>query len=184
MATPADPLPERLEGEGGLLLRRWRPADADGMAAAVAESAERLRPWMHWMAREPLSAEDRRELLREWDTEWERGGDVHMAIVVDGEFAGGAGLSRRRGPGALEIGYWVRSGFEGRGLATEASRLLAAAALEVPGIERVEIRADLANHRSHRVPERLGFESAGEAPSLFDVPAGTGTERVWRLSRR
>ena len=184
MASPVDRLPERLEGEEGLLLLRWRPGDAEEMAEAVAESAEDLRPWMHWMADEPLSMEARRELIRGWEEDWKRGGDVHMAIVFGGGIAGGAGLSHRQGPGILEIGYWVRSGCQGRGLATRASRLLAAAALAVPGIEHVEIRPNKANERSGRIPARLGFTLAGEAPSQFDVPAGTGIDCVWRLSRR
>jgi len=47
-------LPELIEGQG-VVLKRWRESDAEALATAVTESAEHLRPWVAWMANEPLS---------------------------------------------------------------------------------------------------------------------------------
>jgi RimJ/RimL family protein N-acetyltransferase len=165
-------LPERIEG-GGLVLRRWRAADAELLHEAVVDSVEHLRPWMPWLADEPKSVEQRTALIEGWERDWEGGGDVVLAIVHDGVVAGGSGLHRRRGPGALEIGYWLRPDFVGRGIVTTAARLLTTAAFAVDGIERVEIWHELGNTASGAVPARLGFTAVGEVDG----------DRVWRTTR-
>jgi RimJ/RimL family protein N-acetyltransferase len=166
-------LPEHIEGDG-LVLRRWRVEDAELLDRAVTESAEHLRPWMPWIAHEPLTIGERRDLIAGWERDWERGGDVVLAILRGEEVAGGTGLHRRRGADALEIGYWLHPAFTGRGLATATARLLTGAAFGVPGIERVEIWHELDNVRSEAVPRRLGFDVIGEAEG----------DRVWRMTRR
>ncbi|MGN6168468.1 MAG: GNAT family N-acetyltransferase, partial [Solirubrobacteraceae bacterium] len=88
-------LPERLESADGLLLRRWVASDADALARAVAESADHLRPWMPWVAQEPLPLARRRALIDQWEREWLLGGDVMMGVFRDGRVAGGCGLHRR-----------------------------------------------------------------------------------------
>jgi ribosomal-protein-serine acetyltransferase len=165
-------LPERIEGDG-LLLRRWRVEDAELLGRAVAESVEHLRPWMPWAAEEPLTIAARRQLIASWERDWEGGGDVVLGVFSAAEVAGGTGLHRRRGPGALEIGYWLHPAFVGRGIATATARLLTSTALALPGIDRVEIWHEIANHRSGAVPRRLGFELVGEVDG----------DRVWRTTR-
>jgi hypothetical protein len=56
-------LPERIEGDG-LVLRRWREEDAGLLHEAVVDSVEHLRPWMPWIADEPMSVEQRRNLIQ------------------------------------------------------------------------------------------------------------------------
>lgn len=96
-------LPERIECEG-LVLRRWLVSDAELMERAVADSAEHLRPWMAWMAHEPLTLEHRRRWLRRWlaqrEREFSQGGDVVLGIFKHDQVAGSCGLHRRRGPAA------------------------------------------------------------------------------------
>src|SRR5882724_13446365 len=101
-----DRLPERIESDG-LLLRRWRIADAEALGEAVDECGEHLRPWMPWMATEPLMLGERREMLGRWERGWAAGGDSVLGAFVQDRVVGSFGLHRRRGPGTLEIGYWV-----------------------------------------------------------------------------
>lgn len=176
-------LPERLEGSEGLLLRRWVPDDAEALGRAVAESADHLRPWMAWIAAEPLPLERRRAMIDEWEREWSRGGDAVLGVFVDGQVAGGCGLHRRIGAGGLEIGYWIHPRFLRQGLATRAAGLLTDAAFAVRGISRVEIHHDKANQASAGVPRKLGFEWLGEAPDAPEAPGDLGIEWRWRMQK-
>lgn len=176
-------LPERLEADG-LVLRRWTIDDATALQRAVAASEEHLRPWMPWMAAEPIELEARRQLIERWRHGWEAGGDSVLGVYVDGEVAGSTGLHRRRGPDALEIGYWIHSDFLRRGLATKVAGSLTEAALALPGIEAVEIHHDKANQVSARIPRALGYRFLGETTDIPEAPAEVGIDWAWRIERR
>ena len=61
----------------------------------------------------------------------------------------------------FEIGYWRRSGEQGRGVVSEAVRALARFAFDQLGARRVEIRMSSDNARSRAVAERCGFTLEG-----------------------
>jgi RimJ/RimL family protein N-acetyltransferase len=179
-----DRLPAHLEHDG-LVLRRWTVDDAELVGELVSANLEHLRPYMPWIEHEPLSLDARRELEREWDRAWADGGDVILGIFEKGVAVGSAGLHRRLGPGALEIGYWVAADHLGKGIARRASEGLTSLAFTVPGIGRVEIHHDLTNVHSRRVPEQLGFHLIGRAtvPRHPQAPADSGVDLVWRIER-
>jgi hypothetical protein len=84
-----DRLLERITGPSTLVLRRWVRDDAEIVGEAVTESIEHLRPWMPWVAKEPLSLTERRALIDDWERDWLAGGDVVMGVFVDSSVAGG-----------------------------------------------------------------------------------------------
>jgi RimJ/RimL family protein N-acetyltransferase len=172
--------PERIELGRGLALRRWRPADAEAHALAIAESLDHLRPWLPWAVPAPL--EERRARLVRWEEEWDRGGDLVYGLFLGPLVVGGCGLHRRLGPGGLEIGYWVHAAHTRRGYATSASAALTSAAFALPGITVVEIHHDRANLASEGVPRRLGFTLVGDYAREPVAAADTGISRVWRMS--
>jgi RimJ/RimL family protein N-acetyltransferase len=178
---PMNRLPEQLEGDG-LTLRRWTIDDAAALQRAIVESEEHLRPWMSWAA-EPIELEARRQLIDRWQHEWEAGGDSVLGVFVDGEVAGSTGLHRRRGPHALEIGYWIHVDFLRQGLATRVAATLTEAALALPGIDAVEIHHDKANQVSARIPPALGYRFLGETPDAPEAPAEVGVDWGWRIER-
>jgi ribosomal-protein-serine acetyltransferase len=175
-------LPERIEGER-MLLRRWLISDAEAQHRAIVESADHLRPWMDWMAEEPLARPERLALIERWERDWVSGGDVHLGVFVEGAAAGGLGLHRRRCPETVELGYWIHVGFLRQGLATMAARMATDASFAIAGITRVEIHHDRANVASAGVPRRLGFEFVGEEPGRESAPAQVGTDWAWRMER-
>lgn len=166
-----------------LVLRWWEDADAAALVEVVSANLEHLRPWMPWIAFEPQSAEQRVELIREWRREAERGGDTVYGVFLDGRPIGGTGLHRRRGPGVLEIGYWLDRRHTGRGYATELARALTDTAFTEAEIEHVQIHHDRANAASGAVPRRLGFHLFLERRRPPEAPAETGLEWAWRVAR-
>jgi hypothetical protein len=62
---------------------------------------------------------------------------------------------------ATSLGYWLAEAAQGRGTMTRAAAALVDHALTGWQLNRVEIRADVANRRSRAIPERLGFQQEG-----------------------
>ena len=180
MADQSSILPQRIDGER-IVLREWRPEDEPALSAALARNAEHLRPWMPWMADEPLPAERRVALITEWQQSRLLGGDAIFGIFLEQAIVGGCGLHRRRGPNGLEIGYWIDRKHTGRGLAREAARLLTTTALGHPGVMFVEIHHDKANFASRRIPERLGYQLMGETATEEPTGSEIGIDCAWRV---
>lgn len=165
-----------------LIVRRWRIDDVPDLHDAVIESIEHLRPWMPWVAKEPLTLDERIALVEGWAPLWDAG-DRMFGMFVDTTVVGGCGIHQRIGPGGQEIGYWVRTGWTGRGYATAAARDLVSMAFVMPGVTHVEIHHDVANTASGRVPAKLGFRHLGDVSRPVESPGETGRERHWRLDR-
>ena len=153
------PIPPAELRTARLLLRRWRPTDAPALRDALRDAWADLQRWIPWVFADPEDLAALEERLRAHAADFDGGGNALYALVdpATAEIVGGAGLYRRVGPGALEIGYWIRTGRAGQGLATEVAGALTATALALPGIRRVEIRCDPAHEASWRVARRLGY---------------------------
>jgi RimJ/RimL family protein N-acetyltransferase len=92
------------------------------------------------------------------------------------QFVGGSGLHPRDwNVPSFEIGYWVRSSYEGKGYITETVEALTRAAFEHLRAERIIIRCDARNLRSARVAERAGYTL--EATMRRDARAPDGSLR-------
>lgn len=107
----------------------------------------------------------------------------YAVVDPDGQrLLGGASLHPYPGPGALEVGYWVRSSELRRGIASTAAAALTRHAFIAHGVERVEIWCDETNLASAAVAEALGFARAGSRVSARSD--GTARDlRIYRLSR-
>ncbi|MFI5035719.1 MAG: GNAT family N-acetyltransferase [Acidimicrobiales bacterium] len=174
-------LPEIVETPR-LTLRVWRLGDAPALSRAVATSAAHLRPWMPW-ADGSMTAAQYEEFITERRERWAEGGEAVYGVFAGDAVVGGTGLHTRRGPGILEIGYWIHVEHVGRGYATESAGALTDVAFTVDGIERVEIHHDRANDRSRAVPERLGFTFDGETTEEPRAPAEAGFNWTWAVQR-
>ena len=179
-----DPRRIPLEIEGDVVhLHAWEVADAARINEAVERNLEHLRPWMPWIAEEPLDLDTRTALLTRWTVDRGAGLGANFGMLLDGEVVGGCGLHRRIGEDGLEIGYWVDAGHVGRGIATAATAMLTTAATRDAGATHVEIHHDEANLASRRVPEKLGYRLLGTFPDEVSAPGEVGIEWRWRIER-
>ncbi len=191
-----DPLlidvPERIETER-LLLRRPQSGDGAQLNAAVTDTLAELKPWMPWAQVAPTMQESElncrrmhaKFALREDMVffVFERG--AGGAQGGEGAFVGSSGLHRIDwSVPRFEIGYWRRTGFEGRGLIVEVARALSRMAFDTLAARRVEIRMDARNERSVRVAERAGFTFEGLLrQDSVDVSGGGRDTRVYSRVR-
>lgn len=172
-------VPEEIAVAGGLVLRRWGSDDAPRLLAAIRASLPELRGFMPWAMDDPTPASVEAFLASR------SGASLGFGLVdASGELVGGAGLHDRRGPGILEIGYWVRSDRTGRGYATAMAGALTEVAFErFPLIDRIEIRCDPANGASAAVARKLGYTLDRIDVVDIEAEAQTGKQQVWALQR-
>lgn len=149
--------PDSFETER-LFIRCPRPGDGPTVNAAVRESLEALKPWMPWAQNEP-TLDESETVSRRGHANWHKREDMPLYLFLhDGTFVGGSGLHRMDWDvPKLEIGYWLRTSCQGRGLMTEAVLGIAEFAFRYLHAERLEIRCDALNLKSKAVAERAGF---------------------------
>jgi RimJ/RimL family protein N-acetyltransferase len=132
--------PVELVGKG-IVLQRTVWQDAEMVFEAVLESNDILYPGMRWALPIP-SFEKIAENCNDVEGKCLGRCSLHH---IDWEVP------------KFEVGYWVRSSAQGKGVATEATRVMATMAFEVLGARRVSLWCAVDNVGSRRVAEKLGF---------------------------
>jgi len=144
------------------------------MWEAIEASREHLKPSMPW-AHGSSTIADAELVARRADARWRLREDLTVGVwdKATGRYLGGSGLHRiewttRR----FEIGYWIRVEETGKGLMTEAVRLLCGMAFGPLNARRVIIRCAVDNHKSAAIPIRVGFVEEGVLKNDATYPDG------------
>jgi len=142
-----------------VFLRVPRQGDGQIVYEAVVESREDFLPWLPFAVEEP-SPQKSDQWASDQHARFLRG-DPFGLLVFDRfthELIGSSGFANANWAQKwCEIGYWLRTSRQGRGLMTETILFLSDFCLFEWGMDRVEIRSDPKNFRSVRVAERAGF---------------------------
>ena len=114
-------------------------------------------PW----AREP-TIEGTLRLTERDEQHWQHDTHFNFAVVekAGNAVVGVAGLNREQS-GTTELHYWIRTDRTGRGLTTEACRVLIEWAARDLKVASLTLWAGHDNHASRRVAEKLGFKHVG-----------------------
>jgi RimJ/RimL family protein N-acetyltransferase len=171
--------------DGVVELRPPHERDVDEVFAAVRESIAELSPWMDWCHPE-FAVADTAQWVRDGGRRWQQ--DVQYPFVIrttaDGRVVGSCGLNGLdRQNRWANLGYWLRTGATGRGYATRAARLVAGFALDVVGLDRVEILVAVGNARSLAVARRVGACEEGRLRRRLRVRADSYDAVVFSLVR-
>jgi len=155
----SEPVPGSFElGGDGLLLRPYRPEDSRALAAAVRESVDSVGVWLPWCNTGYGDAEAE-AWIAHCAEGWRSGEHFAFALfdVGAGQFLGAAGLNQRnREHNFMNLGYWVRTSQQGKGVAVRATQLVAGFGFGQIGLTRIEIVTALDNRASRRVAEKSG----------------------------
>lgn len=143
---------------GVCVLRRWHADDLE----ALVRHANNRNVWVTLRDRFPYPYTE--EAGRAWlASSASQDPPTALAIVVDGEAAGGLGIipgsdvNRHTG----EIGYWLGEAYWGRGIATAAVSHFVPWAARTFGLVRVFADVFETNPASMRVLEKCGFAREG-----------------------
>lgn len=127
---------------------------ADEQHALIMKNLERLKEWEHW-AHEKTETVDS-AFIRQGIDAWLAGNSLPCNIYSGEQIVGSIELRMNRYQQTAEIGYWIDTDHEGRGVVTRACRALIEHGIEQQ-VKRFELHIATANERSVAVAERLGF---------------------------
>lgn len=153
-----------------LVLRRQHADDARLIEEAIDTSRAHLLRTVGWASAALASLPALTERLAASATAFDAGESWAYSILdsAQSRVLGGVALEHAEpaltalvGPGAVEIGYWLRADATGHGYATEAAAALVDLAFTRLGALHVVVCHDPANAESGGVPRRLGFERLG-----------------------
>jgi ribosomal-protein-serine acetyltransferase len=142
----------------GLVVRTYTRDDAQALYDLIDANRAHLRPWMIW-EQTTKNVDDARTFIQSClDAPVDIEGN---GIWVDGELAGGVGLTIDTLSNSGEIGYWLAKSYEGRGVITRVCERFFDVAFEELGLHRMELQAATTNERSRAVAARLGMREEG-----------------------
>jgi RimJ/RimL family protein N-acetyltransferase len=151
-------IPEEFQSER-LMIRVPKPGDGAILQEAYLESYPRLNPWFPW-AQSESSMEEREEFVRQQYARFVKREDMMLMLFLKSEhkLIGCSGLHVKNWDvPSFEIGYWVRTGYEGQGYIIEAVNRITEFGFMEMKANRIFICCDIANLRSQSVAKRAGF---------------------------
>lgn len=137
--------------------------DADAVAFHRLNSTDNANMQLWLPARDTeRTLEETREFIQELRRGFDDNKGLAAGIWYNGQLAGFVDaqriVSRHK---KTEIGYWLGTSFEGRGIMTRACRAIIDYNFGEFDLNRIEIKCPTDNLQSRRIPERLGFTQEG-----------------------
>jgi RimJ/RimL family protein N-acetyltransferase len=151
---------------GTISIRAYEPGIELPVFEAARESVREVGPWMRtWQdgATYEKAARHVAESIHAWHTG--RWYDFAITRIGSAAFLGRVGLDRISANGTANVGYWVRTGQTGQGIATAAVQLIAQFGFEDLGLQRLELLIAVDNLASRRVAEKVGATFEGVLPA-------------------
>lgn len=142
----------------GIIVRPHTPSDIAPLCAAVIESMATVGRWMAW-CHPGYSMTDAEAWHARCTVAWAADGDREFGIfdAATGDVLGCIGVNQINRVNRFgNLGYWVRTTREGRGIATLAARLVAQYAFVELVLARLEIIVLPDNAASRRVAVKAG----------------------------
>jgi ribosomal-protein-alanine N-acetyltransferase len=145
--------------------------DAPLLAELLQLNREFLAPWEPIRPDDYFTADGQRRAIEELLEHYEQETAVPYVVLEHGHIVGRVTLSNIvRGPfQSCNLGYWVGSAHNGRGLATAAVRDIMRVAFLELGLHRIEAGTLVHHIASQRVLERNGFVRFGTAPGYLNI---------------
>jgi ribosomal-protein-serine acetyltransferase len=171
VGDPAPPHAFALRLDAELALRLRERHHAAELYARIDRDRDHLARSFTWAA--SLSPSDADALVASGLDQFRRGDGWQADLCWRGEAVGSMGLHFLDGPGgSTEVGYWLGSGHQGRGLLTRAMRGLHRHFFEGRGLGRVAIGVVPGNARSEAVVARLGYRPEARFRRAHLAPQG------------
>jgi RimJ/RimL family protein N-acetyltransferase len=141
-----------------ITIRRYFIEDTDALYEAVRESIDEVSVWLPWCHPNYSKQESIDWISMQMDA-WDYGNEFSFFILEKSteKLIGGVGLNQIVKEHKMgNLGYWIRTGYTGKGIATAATKMCAKFGFEELKLNRIEIIAATENYASIRVAEKAG----------------------------
>lgn len=143
-----------------LELHEAQVSDAEALYQLIDKHRLYMREWLPFVDHR-MSAADT-ELYLRTVTAPDNMQDQVYTIRYQGQVIGVIGYKTiDRVNSKLEIGYWLGENYQGKGIMARSCEALIRQAFEQMHMNRIQIKVGVGNHKSSRIPQRLGFKLEG-----------------------
>lgn len=175
--------------DDALCMRLVEPQHAEEAFALIDADREHLRTWLNWVD-QSRSVDDVRNYAKLSLQRFADRTALALHILEHNKIVGGTGwtdwqqwtLEQRNAEGhTADIGYWLASSAQGRGVMTRCVSKLVDLAFNQYGVHRLTIRAEPDNARSNALPRRLGFKLEGTMRHIARYDGRWIDHNLWAL---
>jgi ribosomal-protein-serine acetyltransferase len=145
----------------GLEMKLLEERHSDEVFKLVDENRKVLREWLPWVDGTKSSA-DTTGFIKVCLLAFSQNKMVQTGVWKDGQLAGVASLqSIQMASRKCSVGYWLGEKFTGKGIMTDATRILISYGFDELKLNRIAIKCATKNLKSRGIPERLGLKYEG-----------------------
>lgn len=161
-----------------VVVRRCRPGDATEHMKAVTEPKSNIGNFLGWgVAARHWTFLDHAKWIY-WHSSQKERFDSY-SVMYGSKLIGFFSFCQAMDPWGVQICYWIRPSYQGRGVASIVLDTLVTRAFVIEGFEYVELHIDKANIASRKLPEKQGFEVVAEYSCTPTGEIETGEYQVW-----
>lgn len=169
------------DGGGDAVLRPLEPWRAEEFLAHIDRGRAHIGQYIG-MPDINKDLESARGFLRGYAEKTAADAGQIFGIWLDGTLVGGVMFRLfDAAAGTCEVGCWLEPSATGRGLVTQACRVLIDWAVDVRGIHRVEWICDTENSGSINVAKRLGMHKDGVLREAYLYRGTRHDEEIWSV---
>ena len=149
----------------------------------LVHGVDAITYWTEWDG--PESVEEVEEHYSEWPLEGDELSNYTFAIIDkgSGDWAGSISLRHRKGEPAAGLGYLVGVPYQGRGLCSEAVRLIVQLAFQALEVLLVEAELFAENAASRRILEKVGMQRDERGDELYEKRGVERMSHLYSISR-
>ncbi|MEY8371041.1 GNAT family protein [Aerococcaceae bacterium 50-4] len=166
-----------------LTIKIFEERDLEALYELVDGSRDYLVEYLPWVkfVKKP---EDELPFIKEGLQQFANGNGFQCGLWYEGQLAGVVGLHYIHQQNKMtSLGYYLGEEFQGKGIMTQAVAFLLDYLFNDLGLNRVEIRAAVTNHKSQAIPKRLGFTEEGILRQDEQLDSGPSDSYVFSLLR-
>lgn len=142
----------------------WQAVD---LYQAIAHDREKLGHWLPW-AYKMKSSQDEADFIQAIQEKMIKNRMIVLTILVNGEPSGMIDLHNLVKNKKGEIGYWLSSEYQGRGIVTNSVLKLCQYAFDELNLQYVDLIVATENGKSSRVAQNAKFKLMGMKKNLIN----------------